>query len=356
MTQELLDEMDEIIEEKLNLEVFEDKITALEESEMQMFRFLKDRPAGAILTADTDIMLTKLLQASGLADFDEETGKASVSEEISEAYRELWSDEMALKWRKRIWMYKCIEAGKYLYGVMSWEVLKDLYALRYPHAEMDEIRTIFSTTPENLQWFAERGGRLVLNGFEKNDYYLYLEQQIQKDVPFYIPTKDEVEELYDQGCLISREAHSKLRNFIAENFACSKDIAALKVHELYEGVNNRARVNDAVDAFAAEAGADGTDFSFASDEIQVRFIEHYLEMSRECRVRDNRGHDYYEMVGIMALRNQSQSDSAASGSGTGAGTSTGSAKKPQVKRAKIGRNEPCPCGSGKKYKNCCGRN
>ena len=23
---------------------------------------------------------------------------------------------------------------------------------------------------------------------------------------------------------------------------------------------------------------------------------------------------------------------------------------------KIGRNEPCPCGSGKKYKKCCGRN
>ncbi|RKY38657.1 MAG: preprotein translocase subunit SecA, partial [Candidatus Omnitrophota bacterium] len=23
---------------------------------------------------------------------------------------------------------------------------------------------------------------------------------------------------------------------------------------------------------------------------------------------------------------------------------------------KIGRNEPCPCGSGKKYKRCCGRN
>ncbi len=23
---------------------------------------------------------------------------------------------------------------------------------------------------------------------------------------------------------------------------------------------------------------------------------------------------------------------------------------------KVGRNEPCPCGSGKKYKNCCGKN
>ncbi len=29
-------------------------------------------------------------------------------------------------------------------------------------------------------------------------------------------------------------------------------------------------------------------------------------------------------------------------------------KKPDVIK-KIGRNDPCPCGSGKKYKNCCGR-
>jgi uncharacterized protein YecA (UPF0149 family) len=27
-----------------------------------------------------------------------------------------------------------------------------------------------------------------------------------------------------------------------------------------------------------------------------------------------------------------------------------------VKPKKIGRNDPCPCGSGKKYKYCCGRN
>lgn len=27
-----------------------------------------------------------------------------------------------------------------------------------------------------------------------------------------------------------------------------------------------------------------------------------------------------------------------------------------VKAKKVGRNDPCPCGSGKKYKFCCGRN
>lgn len=34
------------------------------------------------------------------------------------------------------------------------------------------------------------------------------------------------------------------------------------------------------------------------------------------------------------------------------------AEKPAQRRVakKVGRNDPCPCGSGKKYKNCCGRN
>ena len=33
-------------------------------------------------------------------------------------------------------------------------------------------------------------------------------------------------------------------------------------------------------------------------------------------------------------------------------------EKPKVlkRAAKVGRNDPCPCGSGKKYKNCCGKN
>jgi preprotein translocase subunit SecA len=38
------------------------------------------------------------------------------------------------------------------------------------------------------------------------------------------------------------------------------------------------------------------------------------------------------------------------GEGEGGGTST------VRKGPKVGRNDPCPCGSGKKYKKCCGRN
>jgi preprotein translocase subunit SecA len=35
---------------------------------------------------------------------------------------------------------------------------------------------------------------------------------------------------------------------------------------------------------------------------------------------------------------------------------TQNSSKPTISSVKVGRNDPCPCGSGKKYKKCCGRN
>jgi uncharacterized protein YecA (UPF0149 family) len=47
--------------------------------------------------------------------------------------------------------------------------------------------------------------------------------------------------------------------------------------------------------------------------------------------------------------------------GKGADNSNGQAKKggaptDKNKPGAVGRNQPCPCGSGKKYKHCCGKN
>jgi len=39
---------------------------------------------------------------------------------------------------------------------------------------------------------------------------------------------------------------------------------------------------------------------------------------------------------------------------SGGGADASIKKQPVVKKDKVGRNDPCPCGSGKKYKKCCG--
>ncbi len=51
-----------------------------------------------------------------------------------------------------------------------------------------------------------------------------------------------------------------------------------------------------------------------------------------------------------------QREQVAKETGTGAAAGARAAKRQPVKKAqKPGRNDPCPCGSGKKYKKCCGR-
>jgi uncharacterized protein len=36
------------------------------------------------------------------------------------------------------------------------------------------------------------------------------------------------------------------------------------------------------------------------------------------------------------------------------GGTSGRTSEPRRSIPKVGRNDPCPCGSGKKYKKCCG--
>ncbi len=63
------------------------------------------------------------------------------------------------------------------------------------------------------------------------------------------------------------------------------------------------------------------------------------------------------MVFTMRLRGPSAPERKAVAKITGEHGGDESVKKtPQRRGEKIGRNDPCPCGSGKKYKKCCGAN
>ena len=52
----------------------------------------------------------------------------------------------------------------------------------------------------------------------------------------------------------------------------------------------------------------------------------------------------------LSLRHKENDDLAYSGSQT-----TDAGNQPAKAKPRVGRNDPCPCGSGKKYKHCCGR-
>ncbi|MBE5822024.1 MAG: preprotein translocase subunit SecA [Clostridiales bacterium] len=64
--------------------------------------------------------------------------------------------------------------------------------------------------------------------------------------------------------------------------------------------------------------------------------------------------DTVSLMNRIKLQNDIQMKSNVVITGTSGGDNTVT-KEPVKKKKEVGRNEPCPCGSGKKYKQCCGK-
>jgi preprotein translocase subunit SecA len=79
------------------------------------------------------------------------------------------------------------------------------------------------------------------------------------------------------------------------------------------------------------------------EEETVRFLYLFEPISRE-------EHDAREREREEARRKAQRDQNLVYSAGDG---SSGAPSKREA--AKVGRNDPCPCGSGKKYKKCCGK-
>ena len=70
-----------------------------------------------------------------------------------------------------------------------------------------------------------------------------------------------------------------------------------------------------------------------------------------CKIEDNVSLN----INRALIRDNLEREQVAKPTGTSGGSDEVVKKKPVSVNKKPGRNDPCPCGSGKKYKNCCGK-
>ena len=82
---------------------------------------------------------------------------------------------------------------------------------------------------------------------------------------------------------------------------------------------------------------------------QVEFVQ--AEESEDAPEAEEVQEAVQEEAEAPALDLRHKTDPAAMGDG-GASEEANAEEAPAPK---VGRNDPCPCGSGKKYKKCCGR-
>lgn len=102
------------------------------------------------------------------------------------------------------------------------------------------------------------------------------------------------------------------------------------MEQLKQGIGLRAyRQQDPVQAYQIEGNDMFNDMTYSIKVDTVKYLYHVKIEKKPER----------ERVAKETATNQD----------------TTTKKEPIKKEKKIGRNDPCPCGSGKKYKNCCGR-
>ena len=90
---------------------------------------------------------------------------------------------------------------------------------------------------------------------------------------------------------------------------------------------------------------------------QLNPLREYQEIGFEmfnnmiCGIED----EVVQLINRAQVQQNLQREEVAKPTGTSGGSDDSAKRKPVKAGEKIGRNDPCPCGSGRKYKHCCGQ-
>ena len=162
-----------------------------------------------------------------------------------------------------------------------------------------------------------------------------------KEVSDIDPTEDE-------------KGYKELWNeYLTKETALYEDIPGKKQDVVEGTINERAENYDVTPVMMA-GFMDGISQSLKSglDNLEE------LEADTQVRLEIDFEKLYYNMVGVPAqwLYELPQWDDILTAQRKRELMKASRERNTVVKKEKVGRNDPCPCGSGKKYKKCCGRN
>jgi hypothetical protein len=149
------------------------------------------------------------------------------------------------------------------------------------------------------------------------------EHQARKNVPFYPFTKEQLLEAGELDFVERNLSYIQLVNFIKQNFETKKlDVDSI-VEECVYPTRIGQNLNDILQYLSGV-------LVFDSQDTLQKLVDKVATLMNNTREWFLKGHTSNELKNV----NENPVGNT---------------------NIKIGRNEPCPCGSGKKYKKCCGR-
>lgn len=382
------DLIDRIVDTFCAEEMLRSRLACLTKEQMDLFRKACISPTAVSVNEVVDAMQ---LYRYWIGYFEDPTDRFCVFEDVAVAFSKIDDKAFQLKQCRKGWLVKCIHFFIQYYGIAPIEVIYEMYRQKVKDS-IDEMIEILWEMPVDIVesclftmdklgmegWpkenplYSEKGIFVHLQLFENEEFDYLLRQQMDKD--FYIPSVQQIDEICRIGYEASSSAYKKLESFFIKKLKFSYEQAVTWCLQVwansYEGESPSKIINKMTEA---------------NIEFEEKMINELLELlvaaHNNTRMKENRGYKPSEMVrkksvdkmptivpassNAAAILKDAAPQLEAMGVPVDLNGNTdviqttmlpcGLNGEPIRVEKKIYPNDPCPCGSGKKYKKCCGK-
>lgn len=228
---------------------------------------------------------------------------------------------------------KYIIALSNLYGMVHKEMVVDVFNNQNKEKiNIEEVENYLKNPPNDLEneFIHPHKDYFVHESIlEFDEFDLLLSKK--SDKPYYVPNKKELLNYVDEFYFEKNREYKKVLNYIRKNFSYLPDYEteeiAEEIHDICQFDFNIQRTFNFLNRRGME---------FESEKSFEKFVFLIVDLSNNTRLWENNGFTPSELVNREKFNFNKEN------------------KELFVReKKKIGRNEPCPCGSGKKYKKCC---
>ena len=303
---------------------------------------------------------------------------AAVPDEVKKIYKKVNTPKFRKKRKRAFWMIRCLTMVIFLYVLAPISVIKEMLVKCLGECiGEEEFREIFTLIPDYLNPCVIRGEWVIYKEVLPQGLYNKIKES-QGDLEYYIPEQEEILDYTGHGYPSRDTCCRKVKEFLIKRMKIEEEQTENLMQGIYSKISLGGGPSDVTEIFEEE----GIIFP---DETTVRdFIALLIELNNSTRMIQNRGWTPSEMtkkrpvlpegqkptivpMSSLAAEQLKQASNELQQMGFTVDLDSGADEVETVfmpdgiaghtvkGTKKIYPNDPCPCGSGKKYKKCCGK-
>lgn len=255
-------------------------------------------------------------------------------EEVKDTYTRL-NDKVFQEKRDRMSLiFKYLTAMTHFYGIFTVERLTELFNQHHPLEQvyLQQMEEAVSFLLRREQEFIRARGFIVDAGLVHHAEGGELEQLIAQTEgrPYYVPEQEILMSYADGGYFEVTPQLVALKTYVQERMSCDEVTA----EDLIDDIQMLCAMEEPLEELLYEF--ERRDIVFKDQRQSKEVLGLLKEVQQTTRLWHLGGHTLKELEGPAAAKAAATARTAATS-------------------AKPGRNDPCPCGSGLKYKKCCGK-